>query len=1151
MRFARLHFLKYGNFDDRELRFPKAERDFQLIIGQNEAGKTTALDAVTDLLFGFPHAKTQHYRFDANLLRVGAEIENGNETIEIQRKRGKTGTLLGLSDQVLQESVVQEMLFGLTRETYRLAWSLNHKHLREGGESIAEAKDDVGQALFSAGTGLAGIPQALNKLDDEADSIWKSRGRTGTWNIAHNNYQSAVETVKDKSVRPREWTQAKELVEGFEREKKTLEENRRELQGEQRKIQRLRRVIPLLHRLRNIERELDGCTTPPLSETQESSFFHLQQALSNAERDLDKCDGLISSQEEQLKGLQQDPQILEREQTIQELVEDRGAVREWQRDLPKRDAELAQQLKETINFRRELGLQTNQTIDEILPSLPTHTQIARIRERLTKLTRLEELTKAATDHEKSLKSKESNLKANAVGQPGPELAVLDTVVKQARKAGRLDSELDSAEIKVAGLVRSLENKMAQLRPWEGDLEQLRRIQIPSEAIVEKYRKRLEGAEREREDEEKRGIALQDDEERGNLRRVQLLQSQGAITAGEVSGVRERRDQAWGNIRNHLRGETIISEVAPVIEEFEARVKDADGLADERYFQSEASAQLTELDDTLENLRLQRQQHQRRLVQAENALIEANEAWDSETTSRNLPQLPPLQLREWLAVQSSVLSIDSDLEVARGLSSEARRNRDEGIAQLCRSLPNGKELTPPPHFYAEALEYVEGVLTELLEQKNQHDRYSGELTSIQSELEDASRLAAEAIHNRELQSESLTAALTEAGLSDAPDLQCLDLYDQLRNKAESSQDLAHRVNTMIENSRKFNDSVFMIARAFGLPEASAMELLEKLKTRLDTAKAEQQKASQIATAIDNANKERLQAQKARESAEEDLSDLAAAAGTKDPSLIEKFVSRSREIRSGLNPLKQVQAEALKAGDGPGLNALLDEAEKADPETTDKREQELEDDISEIDDRVTDVAQQLGEARTSFNQIDTGTAAVDAAADAELSRGQMDQEAETYLLKKAQAVLLRWTLQRNRQSGQSPVLVRASKLFEQLTIGRYSGLTADTEEGTPKLVGVSRDGDRTVPFQAMSDGTKDQLYLSLRIALIEQSLANGVVLPFIADDLFINYDDERARAGLEVLADLSRSTQVLFLTHHAHIKTIAGEVLGKDALHTCEL
>ena len=75
------------------------------------------------------------------------------------------------------------------------------------------------------------------------------------------------------------------------------------------------------------------------------------------------------------------------------------------------------------------------------------------------------------------------------------------------------------------------------------------------------------------------------------------------------------------------------------------------------------------------------------------------------------------------------------------------------------------------------------------------------------------------------------------------------------------------------------------------------------------------------------------------------------------------------------------------------------------------------------------------------------------------------------------------------------------------------------------------------QGMSDGTADQLYLSIRLATLEQHLDAYEPVPFIVDDILIQFDDERSAAALGVLAELSQKTQVLFFTHHARLVELA--------------
>ena len=65
-----------------------------------------------------------------------------------------------------------------------------------------------------------------------------------------------------------------------------------------------------------------------------------------------------------------------------------------------------------------------------------------------------------------------------------------------------------------------------------------------------------------------------------------------------------------------------------------------------------------------------------------------------------------------------------------------------------------------------------------------------------------------------------------------------------------------------------------------------------------------------------------------------------------------------------------------------------------------------------------------------------------------------------------------------------------------------------------------------MEGMSDGTTYQLYLALRLASLETYLKNNEPMPFIVDDILIRFDDKRATAALQVLAELSTKTQVIF-------------------------
>jgi uncharacterized protein YhaN len=83
--------------------------------------------------------------------------------------------------------------------------------------------------------------------------------------------------------------------------------------------------------------------------------------------------------------------------------------------------------------------------------------------------------------------------------------------------------------------------------------------------------------------------------------------------------------------------------------------------------------------------------------------------------------------------------------------------------------------------------------------------------------------------------------------------------------------------------------------------------------------------------------------------------------------------------------------------------------------------------------------------------------------------------------------------------------------------------------------------------MSDGTRDQLYLALRLAALDRYLEQHEPMPLILDDLLITCDNERAAAILPQLAALAQRTQIFLFTHHDHLVELCSQTLGKGAFH----
>jgi uncharacterized protein YhaN len=87
--------------------------------------------------------------------------------------------------------------------------------------------------------------------------------------------------------------------------------------------------------------------------------------------------------------------------------------------------------------------------------------------------------------------------------------------------------------------------------------------------------------------------------------------------------------------------------------------------------------------------------------------------------------------------------------------------------------------------------------------------------------------------------------------------------------------------------------------------------------------------------------------------------------------------------------------------------------------------------------------------------------------------------------------------------------------------------------------------------MSTGTREQLYLALRLASLERHVELHGPMPVILDDVVLHSDPRRKSAILRALADLGRRTQVIAFTHDPQVVALAQNTVDHDLLTVHEL
>ncbi|HWH92662.1 MAG TPA: hypothetical protein VNT03_02275, partial [Baekduia sp.] len=195
--------------------------------------------------------------------------------------------------------------------------------------------------------------------------------------------------------------------------------------------------------------------------------------------------------------------------------------------------------------------------------------------------------------------------------------------------------------------------------------------------------------------------------------------------------------------------------------------------------------------------------------------------------------------------------------------------------------------------------------------------------------------------------------------------------------------------------------------------------------------------------------------------------------------------------------------------------------------------------------------LTRARDELARLERSEEAAQARQETATLEAQIRDVAERYARARLAQRVLRDAIARYRSAHEGPLLARANALFPALTCERFARLETDVDDrDVDVLIAITADGSRR-RVEELSDGTREQLFLALRLAAIERHVATAQPVPVLFDDVLLESDDDRARRILTALADLATQTQVIVLTHHRHLVEIARQTIARRRLDVIQL
>jgi uncharacterized protein YhaN len=1158
MRLRRLDLTRYGKFTDHVLDLgeaPATGPDLQIVYGANEAGKSTVLDAYLSLLFGIAH-QTRYGFLHPDALRIGGSIASGGRSLELVRTKGRTNDLRGADDQPLPPGTLDPILGGMTRDVYQHMFSLNDRTLTDGGREILESRGELGAMLFAATSGLSEISAALNATRAVAETLHKPRARSTRLRTLLDRLtelkaeQQAIDVQADRFERLRSAVDSTRIAH------ETAFATRQRLVNEHALADRLRRALPVAARYRAHAAERaqmpERPPPPPGWVEAANTLISDEASLTSRLRDVRETLERLRLRRDELPVNQT---LLNAAAVIEALDAPRGRERAAQDDLPKRLNEL-DELKAAIghvltSLGPAVGASGLADPSSLILPTPVVAEIERCMDQHAVLLAALEKADEEMRHAKlKLEQDSARVRRDATVdvtlEPGDVWRieeVLQRITDEApqREYARVARAVEEQQAKLDGLLDGL-------RPFRGSREQLRDMAAPTTTTVTRWGETLMAAEAEVLRAAQRLTETQEAIAAADARAQSLLATAALVDETSLRTRTADRQASWSALLAGLEkggagwdwraaAEQYSKQAEAEVEAFRHNLRHAGAFG-----QWQATAVTLAEARAAEPVRAAT--HFAAVGRRDAVIAEINDA----LIACGLPSgMPADAFAAWLGRRLNVLAEYASLDA---LSADKDR-LDEVVREVRTAIVGmlrAHDAVPAEPGFTALRDAARRLLAAHAEATRRREAADKQLASLAENLTARSAQHAAAADRLSAWQQHWRAAVAGTWLANIGGLPppasvkaALAALSRLAPLLQAHAELHHRIARMQEDQAAFRAFVDAAhATAQQTPGSDdPLPASDALQARLQ---AERQQLTLRTTVEDELAR--------AEAASHVLSlELAELSHRRAGMFAHYGVTTAEDLRTALDEarrqaelgtrLTDAAADLLMLTGAASLEAALDALVDQDADSLTAQVERLEADIAVADAAV----QHSNHARLSAEQAYRDVGGDDRVARIMEQRRTVELELEdavhSYLRLKIGVEAVDAALKSYRDRHRSGMIEDASRRFRHMTGGSFTDLRTQASGKGEILVGI-RAGGGSLETEKMSQGTRDQLFLALRMAGYAEFARTREPLPFVADDIMETFDDDRAAATFRMLADVATEGQVIYLTHHRHLCDIARDV-----------
>lgn len=1137
IRIEQLDLAFFGHFTNKQFDFGKrdpAKPDFHIIYGVNEAGKTTFMESYLRLLYGFlPRNEPYAFRHGRSNLRISALLQLDGEVRKFQRKATSKNSLVDEQGNVLPEASLQAHLGGLAMDDYRKLLCIDDDSIDKGGEEIVNSRGDIGTLLFSAAAGISDLWQVLESVRMQAEDIHKSRSSKTRLAVLKKEYNEVVKQIKQLDIPAGKLGQLTTALKKAESaEAKALDEQRK-LMVEVRNLGKVLNALPMLERLDLSEQAVAGMADyPEYLDITGQQIIDLKMEQKRAYDEQERLQLRQNALTEELKQLPPEPSYAGLEVVLDGLRELHSRYRHAELELDSQQEALALVTTRMTSLVKE---RLHQELDPA--SLVVDASI--IKALNESLAQREEINKRISiEHESikqlavSIEQEESTLQG--LEKIKPEGAGLGDILEQ-YNAQALSGEHKAA----AQALREAENKV------EAALDVLsikgqRFTQLPEcTLMVEEADAHLERwqslnatlvsiKDRRQIDQQEHSSLL--------LESKQLESVDGFASDHETLELKATREAAWALHKDVLTLATA--------DAFEPTMRNVDVVMEGRLAHASDLARLRDLHRQIPRLQGQLDNHEKSIKDAELQLQDIEQQLDDAMRQAGIEaRLPPKAVLNWVRSYYQAKSLVQSAERLRNnnlpVTNKAQKLKVALSTYIKREDATLEELLPAASTMAEVykrhdqtLQASQKTLAEL--------RHNNTTAAAQLEVSQEQQTKAQE-HWEALVSSNFPATLDAKQLSLS-----LDALSELRECHVEREALQAQCNQMQRDKALFTDKLEELAREHELEEnATPDSNLNKLQGLVADAKKHAENKALLQKKLDKAFADGIEAEKSLNAVKAQSEVFAAMFHDNIPTgdlnelyeaiqqtqhaqrLRKQYEDDLGDLRKTLGVPSEEKARTMLADlDIPSLQAQQIEKESA-LELVNEKSKAATEKRTRCEEQLTGLTgdgevAQLVEQRTTLEL-------------------QMTEAALEFLKLSLGHKLAEQSINRYRDKHRSGMMEATETAFAELTDGKYSTLQTQSNGKEETLLALDKDGTAKRADE-MSKGTRFQLYLALRAAAYDQLAEQGTCLPFICDDIFETFDEDRTRAACRVMERIGQRGQAIYLTHHRHVVDLAQEVCG---------